>query len=91
MIINRLLLIGLILLVASCQKPKVSKATAEKFFKEENYEQALTELDKLIEQEPDSVSHYGVRVLTYSNLGMFREEIKDLNKIIELKISITQP
>lgn len=84
MIINRLLLIGLIFLVASCEKPKASKTKAEKFFKEENYEQALTELDKLIEQEPDSASHYRLRVFTYSNLGMFREEIQDLNKLIEL-------
>lgn len=81
---NKLSIIGLLILFVSCQEKKASKTTAESYFKEQKYEQALNELDKLIEQEPDSVSHYGLRVLTYSNLGMFREEIEDLNKIIEL-------
>src|SRR5690606_28316604 len=68
----------------SCQEKKASKSIAEKYFKEQKYEQALTELNKLIEQEPDSLSHYGLRAITYSNLGMYREEIEDLNRIIEL-------
>lgn len=82
--INKLSIFCLLLLIISCQKPKATKAKAEQYFNEQNYEQALTEINKLIEQEPDSVSYYGLRVMTFSNLGMFREGIEDLNKIIEL-------
>lgn len=74
----------ILILLISCQQQKPNRLTAEKFFDEENYSEALNELNKLIKQEPDSVSYYGLRVMTYSNLGMFREEILDLNKIIEL-------
>lgn len=81
---SKLSIIGLLILFVSCQEKKASKITAERYFKEQKYEQALIELNKLIEQEPDSLSHYGLRVMTYINLGMFREEIEDLNKIIEL-------
>jgi tetratricopeptide (TPR) repeat protein len=84
--IYRLLFIPLIFLVFSCQEQKASKKLAENYFKEQNYEQALAELDKLIKHEPDSINHYSLRVMTYSNLGMFKEEIQDLNKIIELNI-----
>lgn len=73
----------LILFILSCEKPKANKATVEKYFKEQKFEQALTELNKLIAQEPDSISHYGIRVFTYGNLGMFREQIEDLNMIID--------
>jgi tetratricopeptide (TPR) repeat protein len=84
----RLLLIPLLFFIFSCKEEKASKKLAENYFKEQNYEQALAELDKLIRQEPDSINHYSLRVMTYSNLGMFKEEILDLNKIIELNIGI---
>lgn len=84
--IYRLLFIPLIILVFSCQEEKASKKIAENYFKEQKFEQALAELDKLIKQEPDSINHYTLRVMTYSNLGMYREVIEDLNKIIQLNI-----
>lgn len=82
--INKILLLLLFIILVSCQKQKNNRLLAEKHFKEGNYPQALKELNRLIKNEPDSISYYGLRILVYKDLGMFREEIKDLNKVITL-------
>jgi|TARA_B110000908_G_C10210401_1_gene429911 tetratricopeptide (TPR) repeat protein len=82
--INKILVLLLFIILASCQKQKNNRLLAEKHFKEGNYPQALKELNRLIKNEPDSISYYGLRILVYKDLGMFREEIKDLSKVITL-------
>ena len=82
--INIIYFLLLIILVTSCQKEKPVKINVEKLLKEKNYPKVLNELNKLIRQEPDSARYYLLRIVTYSNLGMFREEIIDLNRLIKL-------
>jgi tetratricopeptide (TPR) repeat protein len=73
-----------IALLISCSNPNTNKAKAIKFFENNNYEQALVEINKAIETEPDSVSHYSLRVMIYDLTGRYKEELSDLNKIIDL-------
>ena len=80
----KLILIPLLLLLLTCKDQQANKVLAENYFNEQNYERALIELNKLIKQEPDSIRYYSLRLMSYSKLGMFKEEIKDLNKVIKL-------
>ncbi|UQD54959.1 tetratricopeptide repeat protein [Flavobacterium sp. K5-23] len=81
--INILLPLVLII-IASCSNPIQDRKNANRFFKDKNYENALFEINKVIYAEPDSVSHYAFRVMIYDAMGKYKEEMFDLNTIIDL-------
>lgn len=81
--INILLPLALVLTL-SCSNPIRDKKNANRFFEDKNYESALKEINKVISVEPDSICHYTFRVMIYDAMGKYREEILDLNTIINL-------
>lgn len=86
---NKLLLVIIfsILTTISCINPEKHRKNAKSYYKNENYELALREINKAISYEPDSVSNYALRVLIYDIQGKYIEELIDLDKIIELNKS----
>lgn len=70
------------ILFFSCSNQNVHRKEAERFFNEKKYEDALNEINKAIELQPDSLNHYTFRTEIYDLLGKYSEEITDLNKII---------
>ncbi|MBK7442548.1 MAG: hypothetical protein IPI65_13610 [Bacteroidetes bacterium] len=73
-----------LLLQYSCKNPEDHKKEAVRYFKENKYDNALEEINKAIDAEPDSLSYYQIRFVIYNQLGRHQEVILDLNKIIEL-------
>jgi len=69
----------------SCKNPSRNHANAVNYLHEGNLEKAKAEIDKAIKLEPDSINHYLVRILIYSKTGQYKEEILDLNEILNLK------
>lgn len=80
---TRLAIYAVLFLLFSCGNPSQHQKKAEEYFKESKYENALFEINKAIEIEPDSISYYSLRVSIYDNTGRFKEEVADLDKIIE--------
>ena len=72
----------------SCNNPSLYKKEAKKYFREKNYELSLVEINKAIEAEPDSISNYVLRWQIFDLTGKYKEEITDLNKIIELNSKV---
>lgn len=81
---TNLLNVTVLILFFSCSNPSQHKKKAEQYFNEKKYENALSEINKAIESEPDSISHYTLRTLIFDFTGRYKEEISDLSKIIEL-------
>lgn len=73
-----------IALLVSCGNPSQNRKNAERFFNEKKYQNALVEINRAIQLEPDSVGHYIVRMAIYDFMGQYKEEVTDLSKIIEL-------
>ena len=82
---------ALLFLLGSCVNPSQHKKKAEEYFKESNFENALFEINKAIEIAPDSISYYLLRVSIYDNTGKFKEEVADLDKIIEFNKNRNSP
>lgn len=74
----------IIIIIFSCSKSTQYRNEAEIAIKEKKYENALYYINKAIELDPDSTSNYVLRGLIFDNTGRFKEELLDLNKIIEL-------
>jgi len=81
---TQLVIFTVLIFLISCGNPIQDKKNAERFFEDKNYEKSLLEINKVIDAEPDSISHYAFRVMIYDLMGKYKEEISDLNKIIEL-------
>lgn len=81
---THLVIFTVLILFFSCNNPSQHKKEAERYFNEKKYEHALIEINKAIESEPDSISHYTLRCLIFDFTGRYKEEISDLGKIIEL-------
>lgn len=73
-----------IAVLVSCGNPSQNRKNAERFFNEKKYQNALVEINRAIQLEPDSVGHYVVRMAIYDVMGQYKEEVTDLSKIIEL-------
>ena len=71
-------------LFVSCSNSSQNKKNALRYFKEKKYEDALVEINKAIQLEPDSISYYSLRVFICENMGKYKEQVSDLSKIIEL-------
>lgn len=86
---NKLILVIIIavLIAISCNKPEKRRQNAELYYSAEKYELALKEINKAIALEPDTVSHYSLRILIYDKQGKYIEELIDLDKIIKLNKS----
>jgi len=74
----------ILVLLFSCNNSSFHKKEAERYFDEKKYDNALIEINKAIESEPDSISHYVLRFLIFDLTGRYKEEISDLDKIIKL-------
>lgn len=70
-------------LLSSCQNANDYRKKAEEFITAKKYEQALLTINKAIELEPDSIYNYLLRLRIFDLTGQFKEEILDLNKVIE--------
>lgn len=77
-----LIILGAFLLV-SCQH-KASKEKAMEYWNNNQFELALTEISNAIELCPDSSSFYTFRMAIYEVMSKYNEELKDLDKIIQL-------
>lgn len=82
---TQLIFFILFVLLTGCSNPIESRKEAERFFANKEFENALIEINKTIDLEPDSIRHYSLRAVIYDFLGMYQNELKDLNKIIELE------
>ncbi len=81
---NNFCLIILIFILCTCKRPQDYREQTEEYVKNKNYELALHAITKAIQLEPDSVHNYYLRALIFDLTAKFKEEILDLNKIIEL-------
>lgn len=74
----------------SCSNSSQLKKVAKEYFIEGKYDLALIEINKLIESEPDSITHYIFRSQIFDLTGKYLEEISDLNKIIDLSKKVNE-
>jgi superkiller protein 3 len=74
----------------SCNNARDYKNLAEKYLQENKYEQALNSINVAIKLAPDSVSYYTFRIKLYEVRCLYKEEIADLDKIIELSKGINR-
>lgn len=72
-----------VFLLVSCQY-KASKEKAMEYWNNNQFELALAEISNAIELYPDSSSFYAFRVAVYEVMSKYNEELKDLDKIIQL-------
>jgi tetratricopeptide (TPR) repeat protein len=78
------LFLSLIIILLSCSNSTKYKNEAEIAIKEKRYENALYYINKAIELDPDSANYYVLRGVIFDNTGRYKEELLDLDKIIEL-------
>lgn len=70
-------------LLVSCQY-KASEEKALEYWDNNQFELALSEISNAIEQCPDNSSFYFLRMKIYEVMSKYEEELKDLDKIIQL-------
>lgn len=71
--------------IQSCKNGSDLNKKAEKYLYSRNFENALTFANEAIKIEPDSTKFYITRMIIYDYLSKYKEEILDINKIIELR------
>lgn len=81
---NAIIFLIITLLTFSCSNTKQDIESAKTSFKNKDYENALLDINKVIDSQPDSISHYIFRGMVYDLLGKYNEELLDINTIIEL-------
>ena len=80
---KRYLVIWSIFLLASCQH-QASKEKALEYWDNNQFQLALNEICNAIELYPDSSSLYFLRMRIYEIMSRYDEELKDLDRIIQL-------
>lgn len=70
-------------LICSCSNPISNISRAKNFIAKGDYVNALLEVDKAIDTEPDSLSYLYLRVKIFDLSGKYKEAILSLTQIIE--------
>ncbi|XP_066596090.1 tetratricopeptide repeat protein 12-like [Prorops nasuta] len=69
------------------ERAETLKVIANKAFKDENYEKAITYYDKALEQRKDSALLWNNRALSYMRLGLFEKALSDFEWALKVNNS----